>query len=69
MKIAALIWFACFAIYLELLVRARPRPQVTPPLPWPIVLLGAGVVASLLWAAWIGRIATTTIQAVVAQIW
>jgi hypothetical protein len=69
MKIAALIWLACFAIYLELLARARQRDAVAETLPWPIILLGAGAVASVFWAAWIGKIAASTIQAAVAQLW
>jgi hypothetical protein len=69
MKIAALIWLACFAVYLELLARSRKRDPLAATLPWPIILLGVGAVASVLWAAWIGKIAASTIRAAVAQLW
>jgi hypothetical protein len=69
MKTAAIIWLACFAVYVELLARARQRNSVGATLPWPIILLGAGAIASVFWAAWIGKIAASTIQAAVAQLW
>ena len=49
MRIAALIWLACLAIYLELMWRqqARGRARGTPP--WSLLALIAGGLVTVLW--------------------
>jgi hypothetical protein len=67
MRFIALVWIACLAVYVEILARSRPPPKMT--MPWPTIILCAGVAASFLWAAWLGRVATTTLKTVFSQFW
>ena len=49
MKIAALVWLACAAIYLDLLWRARSRGKFVGPLPWPLLAVLAAGLAGIAW--------------------
>jgi len=49
MKLAALVWLACLAIYLDLLWRARSRGKFIGPQPWPLLVVIAG---GLAWIGW-----------------
>ena len=49
MKLAALVWLTCLAIYLDLLWRARSRGKFVGPLPWPLL---AVIAVGLAWIGW-----------------
>ena len=49
MRVAALIWLACLAIYLEMLWRHRLHGRARGTLPWPLLALIAGGLAIVLW--------------------
>jgi hypothetical protein len=51
MRVAALIWLACLAIYLEMLWRHRSRGGARGMLPWPLLAL---IVSGLVTVLWIG---------------
>jgi hypothetical protein len=54
MRIAALIWLACLAIYLELLWRNRSHGRARGTLPPSLLALIAGGLATVLWISVLG---------------
>jgi hypothetical protein len=54
MRVAALIWLACLAIYLEMLWRHRSRGRARGTLPWSLLALIAGGLVTVLWIGVLG---------------
>ena len=62
MKIAALVWLGCTAIYLDLLWRARSRGKFVGPLPWPLLAIIAAGLAGIAWGIALERREPSTIE-------
>ena len=54
MRVAALIWLACLAIYLEMLWRHRSCGRARGTLPWSLLALIAGGLVTVLWIGVLG---------------
>jgi hypothetical protein len=54
MRIAALVWLACLAIYLELLWRHRAHGRARGTPPWSLLALIAAGLVTVLWIGVLG---------------
>ena len=68
MKLAALVWLTCLAIYLELLSRRRVGGSRALHVPWPDLILGIGVLLTLGWGLALGWFATDGLKWLAARL-
>jgi len=68
MKLAALVWLACLAIYLDLLWRARSNGKFVGPLPWPLLAVIAVGLAWIVWNVVFGWAAPDPIMQLMTQL-